>query len=169
MSERQEHKKRYNQRLQYIAEFGKWLDREPPILRIWKWRKWKSERPVWKEVSDNGDILIRGMEMPKTCCQCDLKNYDPEIRWDENGIEQIGAWVCKRTREIIWNTQRGENCPLVPLPDGHGRLIDADDLIDEMALAWDYDQITNAEWTGIREWLNHSPTIVPAEGGGENG
>lgn len=52
MSERQEHKKRYNQRLQYIAEFGKWLDREPPFLRIWKWRKWKSERPVWRDVQE---------------------------------------------------------------------------------------------------------------------
>lgn len=75
------------------------------------------------------DIVIHGMEMPKTCCQCDLKIYDPEKRWDENGIEQIGAWVCKRTREIIWNTQRGENCPLVPLPEGHGRLIDADAVV----------------------------------------
>lgn len=74
------------------------------------------------------DILIRGMEMPKTCCQCELKIYDPELRWEENGIEQIGAWVCKRTREIIWNTQRGENCPLLPIPEGHGRLGDLDRL-----------------------------------------
>ena len=65
-------------------------------------------------------IYIPNMEMPKTCCQCDLKIYDPEKRWNENGIEQIGAWVCKRTREIIWNTQRGENCPIFPLPEGHG-------------------------------------------------
>ena len=49
MSERQEHKKRYNQRLQYIAEFGKWLDAEPPMVRIFAWRRWKKRRPVWKE------------------------------------------------------------------------------------------------------------------------
>ena len=78
------------------------------------------------------DILIKGMEMPKTCCQCDIKIYDPEKRWDENGIEHIGAWICKRTREIIWNTQRGENCPLFSLPERHGRLIDANVLIEEL-------------------------------------
>ena len=48
MSEKQEHKKRYNQRLQYIAEFGKWLDAEPPMVRIFAWRRWKKRRPVWK-------------------------------------------------------------------------------------------------------------------------
>ena len=113
------------------------------------------------------DILIRGMEMPKTCCQCDLKNYDPEIRWDENGIEQIGAWVCKRTREIIWNTQRGENCPLVPLPEGHGRLIDAEAYVDYMQNRYDNNEITNGDWIDFRLSLKDQPTIVPAEGGTE--
>ena len=52
MSESREHKRRYKMRLQYIAEFDKWLDREPPIWNIFKWRKWKAERPVWRD--DNG-------------------------------------------------------------------------------------------------------------------
>lgn len=99
------------------------------------------------------DILIRGMEMPTSCADCELaKHFDG---YNEN--------------ECPFNAFSYYDCPLVPIPEGHGRLIDADDLIDEMALAWDYDQITNAEWTGIREWLNHAPTIVPAEGGGEDG
>lgn len=105
------------------------------------------------------DILIRGMEMPKTCCQCDLKIYDPEKRWNENGIEQIGAWVCKRTREIIWNTQRGENCPLVPLPEGHGRLGDLDSLQEEFKKSHDGKRLM---------LIDTAPTIVPAEGGGED-
>lgn len=106
------------------------------------------------------DILIRGMEMPKTCVQCDLKIYDPEIRWDENGTEQIGAWVCKRTREIIWNTQRGEGCPLVPLPEGHGRLGDLDALQEEF----------KKSHGGKRLMLiDTAPTIVPSEGGTDNG
>ena len=52
MSERQEKKKRYNLRLQYIAEFCKWLDREPPMARIFAWRRWKRERPVWRDIDD---------------------------------------------------------------------------------------------------------------------
>ena len=54
MSERQEKKTRYNQRLRYIAEFIKWQDSEPPMWRVFKWRKWKQERPVWR-VDDETD------------------------------------------------------------------------------------------------------------------
>ena len=52
MSEKQEHKKRYNLRLQYIAEFGKWLEAEPPMVRIFAWWRWKKQRPVWKEAEE---------------------------------------------------------------------------------------------------------------------
>lgn len=48
MSERQEHKKRYNQRLEFIAHFTKWLEKEPPMIRIISWWRWKKQRPVWK-------------------------------------------------------------------------------------------------------------------------
>lgn len=53
MSERQEHKKRYNLRLQYIAEVNKWLDREPPMWRVFAWRRWKAERPICREVNND--------------------------------------------------------------------------------------------------------------------
>ena len=107
------------------------------------------------------DIVIRGMEMPKTCVQCDLKTYDPEKIWNDNGVERIGVWVCKRTREIIWNTQRGEECPLVPLPEGHGRLIDADGLKTGLFV---FDEITRNYYINRKE-IENAITIVPAEGG----
>ena len=52
MSERQEKKKRYNQRLEFIARFDKWLRAEPPMWRVFKWKKWKNNRPIWKESED---------------------------------------------------------------------------------------------------------------------
>ena len=52
MSERQEKKKRYNRRLEFIATFDKWLATEPAIIRIFKWRKWKKNRPIWEEAKD---------------------------------------------------------------------------------------------------------------------
>lgn len=130
------------------------------------------------------DILIRGMEMPKTCVQCDLKRYDQERIWTDNGIELLGAWVCKRTDEIIWNTQRGENCPLDPLPEGHGRLIDGDVLLEQIRDGFDaaekwVDAVKNdteikprAEATVVAFWecgakVKTAPTIVPAEGGAD--
>ena len=117
-------------------------------------------------------VLIKGMEMPKTCCQCDLKFYDPEKRWDENSIEQIGAWVCKRTREIIWNTQRGENCPLVEIPTPHGRLVDADAMIEGLMKCAKNPPAgdTEAAWFYLFSALFSAkiaeacPTIIDAEG-----
>ena len=50
MSERQEKKKRYNLRLMWIADFQKWMDREPPIWRLIAWHRWKKSRPTWQEV-----------------------------------------------------------------------------------------------------------------------
>ena len=123
-------------------------------------------------------IYIPNMEMPKTCVQCDLKFYDPEMRWDENGIEQIGAWVCKRTREIIWNTQRGENCPLVPLPEKYGRLIDADalqksvlsqcEMVDAFGVP-EMSQIAELIKNGLTQEVGNAETIIEAEGGSEDG
>lgn len=50
MSEKQMKKRRYNQRLEYIARFDSWLNGEPPMLRFRKWKKWKKNRPVWRDV-----------------------------------------------------------------------------------------------------------------------
>ena len=34
MSESREHKRRYNQRLEYIAHFTEWLEKEPPMNNV---------------------------------------------------------------------------------------------------------------------------------------
>ena len=79
-------------------------------------------------------ILIKGMEMPTTCVQCRFRCYDP-YREPSDGLGK-GTNVCWFTQEEIWNTQRGEQCPLIELPP-HGDLIDRDayaypgDLMDE--------------------------------------
>ena len=49
MNEKQEKKRRYNLRLEFIAHFNKWLDSEPPRWRFIRWRKWKNRRPVWED------------------------------------------------------------------------------------------------------------------------
>lgn len=48
MNESKAKKARYNQRLQYIAEFNKWLDREPSRFRIFAWRRWLKQKPIWR-------------------------------------------------------------------------------------------------------------------------
>lgn len=63
------------------------------------------------------DILIRGMETPKSCVECLFDD-------DENTF-------CRALSEYV--PAFGEppaKCPLLPLPEGHGRLIDADVMVE---------------------------------------
>ena len=57
------------------------------------------------------DILIKGMEMPKNCGWCPLR-----------------ASCVHR----IYMECRPEYCPLIEVPEPHGRLIDADALVEDM-------------------------------------
>ena len=115
------------------------------------------------------DILIRGMDMPNSCDGCPLVEEVENFYGDTMSKECI----------LIYNGYISEapkggrrlDCPLVPIPEGHGRLIDADALIR--------DKSSEATlWCGY-EYQDHpivfeedilaAPTIVPAEGGGEDG
>lgn len=102
------------------------------------------------------DILIRGMEMPKK---------DEILVFDE----WHGKVYARSTANT--GTRRYE---VVSLPEGHGRLIDADALIDALETQdyscapdtledWTPQDMTVAEIADI----THAPTIVPAEGGTE--
>lgn len=99
------------------------------------------------------DILIRGMEMPKNCIDCPLM----VDRFDTDAC----ALQSQEANEAFesWDDMR-RGCPLFPLPEGHGRLGDLDALAK---------QCDSPHWC---VWLNEiqdAPTIVPGEGGTDNG
>lgn len=49
MSGKQEKKRRYNLKLEYIDDFYRWIKAEPPMWKFWIWRKWKQRRPMWDD------------------------------------------------------------------------------------------------------------------------
>lgn len=60
MSEKREKKRRYNEKLEYIAhfeewiaEFQKWVEQEPPVWRFIKWHNWLNKKPIYKEREEN--------------------------------------------------------------------------------------------------------------------
>ena len=63
-------------------------------------------------------VLIKGMEMPALCQECDLY------------IE--GACYAKGYRDYrsIMDMSKPDDCPLIEVPTPHGRLIDADAIQD---------------------------------------
>ncbi len=61
-------------------------------------------------------VLIKGMQMPESCCVCPVNmescNYGFEYLRDHPELYE----------------RRAENCPIVEVPTPHGRLIDGDAL-----------------------------------------
>lgn len=107
------------------------------------------------------DILIKGMEMPDGCHNCIFSYFD---KGETNSGEPCTVLMCsiisQGTNGAEYNGNRPSWCPLLPIPEGHGRLIDADALSDKMK--------KTARYFDIRYDLNEAPTIVPAEGGETN-
>lgn len=96
-------------------------------------------------------VLIR-MEMPTTCGNCPVRKL-----WAEDDEAQC---MINRT---LWTkySKRNPNCPLIPIPP-HGRLIDADALIerckDEKGNYYSYEAAIVAGSVEV------SPTVIEAEG-----
>lgn len=108
-------------------------------------------------------ILIRGMEIPTSCGQCPL--HDEDYR----GIEHCDiGW-----KKIGKAEEKPDWCPLRPVPP-HGRLIDADALIDAIIVKYIRHE-RNRELVfavaeikqDLADIINELPTIIPASEEGE--
>lgn len=111
------------------------------------------------------DIVIRGMKMPKNCSDCGQCRWSNFLQCSVCRIaEAIGQYgIFKSEDEGLVN--RPFWCPLFPLPEGHGRCIDADALIanhfsDEHRIA-----LSPANKLWMRRIINAEFTILSAEGG----
>lgn len=102
-------------------------------------------------------ILIKGMEIPKSCYFCPMTND--------------GFYLCKannpyRQLEDDCEERRPSWCPLVPVPE-HGRLIDADSLKETFCgncFADEKPMECSEPCMDMRIILD-APTIIPAEEG----
>lgn len=102
------------------------------------------------------DILIRGMEMPKSCMNCIFCGF-------------AGADCELDTCLITGNAQKHvpyskmPDCPLVLIPP-HGRLIDADVLLAKENQHHEY---FSDEWYVEVRTIENAPTVIPADKDGE--
>ena len=103
-------------------------------------------------------ILIKGMKMPKNCGECPFKGLSPTGE----------SMICDLTLfNVPWEWIPFD-CPLIELPEKHGRLIDADALLKKFCGHCDgYEECgTNKIRVECYDLglINHSPTIIEAEG-----
>ena len=93
-------------------------------------------------------VLIKGMEMPALCQECDLY------------ID--GACYAKGYRDYqsIMDMSKPDDCPLIEVPTPHGDLIDRDKLlnqVDDISLGY-------YEVLGVTEDdIDNAPTVIEAE------
>ena len=103
-------------------------------------------------------VMIKGMEMPKTCSDCGQFRWSNFLQSDVCRIAEAigGDGLFKFEDEGIAN--RPSWCPLTEIPS-HGRLIDAD------ALARAVNDFPYGYRGMILAEIAVAPTIIPAEGG----
>ncbi len=108
--------------------------------------------------------------MPKDCHSCPMCL----MRFCQAGDRELSE------QEIRPNVKRPEDCPLVPVPETHGRLIDADALINEFKILQSGREIfgmeldssflssgqeLSTEWYCVEDAIEDAPTIIEAEEG----
>lgn len=97
-------------------------------------------------------VIVKGMEMPGSCAVCKFAGRGGYF------MERI---VCMFTgeNEDAENVDRLPDCPLVALPDTHGRLVDAGECAEYF---WEH--LDDNGMAGAMNAINEMPTIVEAEG-----
>ena len=97
-------------------------------------------------------VYIKGMKMPESCSKCFVNPACcPAIRKRLESKYQPYTWIPANYRH--------EDCPLVELPEVHGRLIDAD------AVSLDGGPYEYDEWCKwALEQYQDAPTVIDAEG-----
>lgn len=108
------------------------------------------------------DILIRGMDIPK-----DGRKHTALLQFLEDG-------TCRCVVEYSqsYDARSVKVFEVVPLPEGHGRLGDLDRLFEVMgqdADRWIVDEVSMIETDDVLDAIQNDPTIVPAEGGTDDG
>ena len=107
-------------------------------------------------------IIVKGMKMPDSCAVC---------RFAGRGGYFMERIVCMFTgkNEDAENVDRLSDCPLVALPNKHGRLVDADALRDRLRNLADDDWNANTTTTWSEafsecdDMVDDAPTIVEKE------
>lgn len=117
-------------------------------------------------------VIVMGVEMPDCCEKCPFLDYEQGYCFASGKKQKDGWYDCNLY--VSDNEKRHKDCPLRPLPEKHGRLIDADALKKTFRDAMDdcegdFKRKEDAE--EVRRWVellcrdfDAQPTIVEAEG-----
>jgi len=114
------------------------------------------------------------LEMPPDCPMCPFAHYDMFNTFRGCDITRGKRWAVKNDKDYAESSTRPDWCPLIEVPEPHGRLIDADALHKLFEDQWHYLQVLDwnenptaeAMQSGINWCINtmhdDAPTVIPA-------
>ena len=94
-------------------------------------------------------IIIKGVDMPKNCMCCPFPHVGVDWYYCYCPGVDGKAYDFKQAESIP------DDCPLVEVPEPHGRLIDVDEITAFSQLEINYEEV---------ESLDEFPTVIEAEG-----
>lgn len=102
-------------------------------------------------------VLIKGMRMPETCDDCQFHRYHSHYEYVCVATPLFYPMNLANSKNI-----RKDWCPLVELPEKHGRLIDADALVPDICHDWNGWCVPPDDYS--EECIRKAPTVIKAEG-----
>lgn len=109
-------------------------------------------------------VLIKGMDMPQSCRNCPFQTY---FYCENRCLANRGKPI-----KFVLGKDRGVDCPFVRVSTPHGRLIDADAFLATIRPLCAEDTQCGCTLETVKQLLvahiSAAPTIIEAEGGGED-
>lgn len=114
-------------------------------------------------------VIIKGMKMPENCDVCRFGGWS-------NLHQTLACTLCEYEPGFDdfsrdYTGRRSKICPLVELPEKHGRLIDADALIEDIKEVievkdnlFEWEQVQGLE-VALSCIMDDAPTVIEAEDG----
>ena len=114
-------------------------------------------------------VLIKGMNMPENCIKCPMQFggmcYVMPAEVDESRVAP--------TVEEAWKQGKPDWCPLVEVPEPHGRLIDGDALDTRVRQAGGMGNVEEECTEDFNDgvlfvldyFVKNAPTVIPREEG----
>lgn len=99
------------------------------------------------------------LEMPKDCPMCPFAHYDMFNTFCGCDITRGKRWAVKNDKDYAESSTRPDWCPLIEVPEPHGRLIDADAVFDNLERTGWYN---NADRDIAEDLVLDAPTVIPA-------
>ncbi len=108
-------------------------------------------------------VLIKGMKMPKMCTECEIRDVEEDY-WGEI-VSLTCPIIRKNVEDYGWRgkCKRHEDCPMVEVPEPHGRLIEAPE-IEWEAVGGGEKEISLGALIALAHKVDNASTVIEAEG-----